>query len=272
MKINYENSQGQIIDFTKPPYKMLTDTDLFHYEWSYETKKERNPRITKFDNLMVQKSLKVVVQPANQSVVNNLLEITEKDVVNLTPGKLYVNDAYLRCYMIKSQKNSWNKKGFYVNEYTLVAEDGSWIYETFVPFRPDAQNLTGGKNLDFGYDYPFDYASGMAGKMLNNASYAPVDFDMTIYGACMNPAVHIAGHKYRINCQLETGEYLKINSNTKKIYKVKINGEVINQFHLRDRESYLFEKIAPGKHSVTWNGNFGFDILLLEKRSEPQWI
>ena len=63
-----------------------------------------------------------------------------------------------------------------------------------------------------------------------------------------------------------------INSATKKIYKVKNNGEQVNLYHCQGREFYIFEKIPPGTLAVAWAGGFGFDIKLLQERSEPKWI
>ena len=74
-----------------------------------------------------------------------------------------------------------------------------------------------------------------------------------------------------MNCQLETGEYLVINSLSKKIYKVKNDGEQVNQYNLQDRDWYVFQKVASGSHSVSWSGLFGFDITMYERRSEPKW-
>jgi phage-related protein len=145
-----------------------------------------------------------------------------------------------------------------------------WIHETITSFRTDMTSNSG--NLNYPFNYPFNFASSSVGKTVSNESYAPSDFEIIIYGACTNPLINIAGHSYGVNCSLETGEYLKIVSITKKIYKVKTNGEIVNQFNLRDRDSYIFEKIPSGENAVTWSGLFGFDVVLLAERSEPKWI
>ena len=96
-------------------------------------------------------------------------------------------------------------------------------------------------------------------------------YEMVVYGPCENPEILMGSHKYHVNCQLETGEYLVINSLSKKIYKVKNDGEQVNQYNLQDRDWYVFQKIASGSHSVSWSGLFGFDITMYERRSEPKW-
>ena len=87
-----------------------------------------------------------------------------------------------------------------------------------------------------------------------NEAISDADFEMVVYGPCENPEILIGSHKYHVNCQLETGEYLVINSLSKKIYKVKNDGEQVNQYNLQDRDWYVFQKVASGSHSVSWSG------------------
>ena len=128
------------------------------------------------------------------------------------------------------------------------------------------------RNKDYPHGYAHDYANGAQNTILLNEGLVDADFEITIYGACANPMIVIGGHSYSVNTELLTGEYLKINSKEKKIYKVKTNGEVVNQFDFRNRDHYIFKKIGAGANNVAWSGIFGFDVTLLEERSEPKWI
>ena len=74
-----------------------------------------------------------------------------------------------------------------------------------------------------------------------------------------------------MDARLYIGEYMVIDSRSKKVYKVKNNGEKVNLFHARGRDFYIFEKIPSGIMAVSWSGEFGFDITLLSERSEPVW-
>ena len=76
---------------------------------------------------------------------------------------------------------------------------------------------------------------------------------------------------YSINGAIGAGETLLIDSTTKKIVLTKADGSKENWFDKRNRESYIFEEIPPGEHAVIWNGTFGFDLTIIEKRSEPKW-
>lgn len=279
MKIYYKSNNGKILDFTKPPYKMLKDTDLFNYKWDYETRGDLNPKITRFNRGMVSKSIPVIIQGSDKAefkkAVKNILEVTEKDVFLQTPGRFYVGDFYLPCYFVSSSKSEW-KMGVNLLKmnFSLISERGMWLKEISYVFRTDVSlPSTGGKkNLDFPYDFKCDFSSSMVGRTINNTGIAPANFEITIYGACLNPYINIGGETYRVYASLDTGEYLKINSITKKIYKVKVNGEVVNQFNLRDRDPHpYFRKISPGINAVTWSGAYGVDVTLFEERSEPEW-
>ena len=203
--------------------------------------------------------------------LSELSDFFDIDVVTRTAGRIYVGSGYLKCYVIKSTKS-----GKYVQTrkttvtFDVLPDGEDWIYESKYTFQP--QEASGsGNNMDYPHDYPFDYYNGMSSRILLNEAISDADFEMVVYGPCENPEILIGSHKYHVNCQLETGEYLVINSLTKKIYKVKNDGEQVNQYNLQDRDWYVFQKIASGSHSVFWSGLFGFDITLYERRSEPKW-
>lgn len=278
MNIYYQNSSGKKIYFDREPYRMLSVSSLFDYEWEYETNGYNGNPVVKSTKSLSKKSVDIVIRGKTSRecmmYMTELVEAVDIDIVRASAGKFYVGNGYLRCYFVESKKNSkyCNTKKTAIN-FSILPQNGNWIYETTVLFRANgsADIYNSKRNLDYLFDYPFDYASGSTGKQLINDAFSDTDFEITIYGGCQNPEIYIAGHRYAVNCQLDTGEYLKINSITKKIYKVKINGETVNQYYLQDREYYIFKKIAAGKNSITWNGLFGFDITLLEKRSEPKW-
>jgi len=49
------------------------------------------------------------------------------------------------------------------------------------------------------------------------------------------------------------------------------DGSTENCFNLRNRDSYIFEKIPAGVLTIASSANFKFDVVLLEERSEPKW-
>lgn len=131
------------------------------------------------------------------------------------------------------------------------------------------QNRTG---LDHPFDYPYDFVGTSHNGLVKNAGFLSSNFQFKIYGPYENPAVSVGRHTYKVNTVLESGEYLVIDSLTKKIFKVKRNGEKINEFHLRDSMFDVFQKIPPEDCTITWSGFFGFDLTIFSERSEPSWI
>ena len=97
------------------------------------------------------------------------------------------------------------------------------------------------------------------------------DFELTFYGPIVLPEVTIGGNVYRVNHEVEAGEYLKINSKTKTVTLYKIDGTTENLFAYRDRDNYIFEKIHAGGNIVLWNNEELWDIRLFYERSEPKW-
>ena len=266
-KMKYINNKGDVIRFGERPY-YVNENELRNFTWDYDT---YGDKITSFTRGITEKKLPILIYDTDsKDSFNALCNTLEYDVINNARGKLYVGDYYLLCNFIESSKSDYTKtKGYLSNEYKIVTDMKWWIKETKTSFRTGITSNDG--NLNYPFNYPFNYASSTAGKKIGNESYAPSDFEMIIYGSCLNPSVAIGGHLYGVDCSLETGEYLVVNSITKKIYKVKTNGDIVNQFNLRNRDSYIFEKIPSGDNAVTWSGLFGFDVILLSERSEPLW-
>lgn len=277
MKVYYKNHYGQTVDFTTMPY-IVTEADLFDYEWKYENRNSLNPKISRFYKQLTKKNLKIALAAGNQEEYKEawqyLLEVTEKDVLANLPGMLFVGDEYLLCYITGSKKNEWRPgMSFMVNSFTVISETGTWIRETQFSFPSRSQASTDSQDtyMDYPYDYAYDYASAILAYVADNKGFSEADFELTIAGPCSYPDITIAGHHYQVDSELETGELLKINSLTRKIYKIRVNGEQVNQFHLRNRENYIFQKISEGSNVVTWDGSFSFWLTLYEGRSEPRW-
>lgn len=252
---------------------MLAVSSLFDYEWEYSS---YNNRITSFAKNLAKRGIDVVVNGATYGEYlenrNNLVKEFDYDVAALKPGKLYVGDYYLNCYIVASVKGKKHLKTPQTTiSFTILAEKLVWIYESLNKLRIGS-TAEAGQNLDYPHDYPFDYALSDKVDYINNDSISECEFVMTIYGSCEEPCITIGKNRYIVYGTLETGEYLTIDSREQKVYKTKANGTQVNMFANRNRDYYIFQKIASGRSIVNWNGNFNFDITLHEERSEPEWI
>jgi len=188
-------------------------------------------------------------------------------------GRIIIGNYYFKCFVTKSEKKDYlfNKRLMKLT-LTLTTDFPFWIKETTHTFNGNlSAGASEGKNLDFSFDHPFDYYCDINSDTLNNSGFVPANFRLVIYGPCSNPAVYIAGHTYQVNCTVGESEYLTIDSSLKKVFLTSNTGAVTNMFSMRNRDSYIFEKIPSGNSSVGWSGDFGFDVILLEERSEPKW-
>lgn len=256
--------------------------DLHDYSWGYTSD---NNRISSFNKGIVEKTIPLVIccSSAEEGLAlkNRLLEIGEKDILAVKHGKLIMGDYYLKCFIRGSKKSDYlYDKGYLKTTLSIVTDYPQWVKESTTSFRMNGTVVTetqgsastsGKRNFDYMYDFPYDFTSGMKNRTLNNTGFVGTNFKLIIFGAAVNPAVHIAGHTYQVKCSIGDGEYLTIDSLAKTIMLTKADGTVVNHFNDRNRESYIFETIPPGNNAVTWDNTFGFDVILLEERSEPKW-
>lgn len=272
MEIYYINSAGQRINFTGRPYRMLSETDLFDYEWEYNTKRNNRVKNIKKTSRTAQISIVVNGKDTNEYYENiaKLYEILDYDCVMGEPGKLYCGRYFLQCYFYKGEKI---KKYANVKQttviFTIVTDLVNWVKETITSYRNRQVAGTDVNGIDYKHDYPYDFKSVF--QTVNNTSFYPSDFIMTIYGPCQEPMITIGDNIYLVHTDLEKGDYLLIDSRNRKVTKVKNDGTRVNEFAKRSRDYYVFEKIKQGINPVSWEGNYDFDVSILDERGEPKW-
>lgn len=262
--MHYINCINKEIQFSKD-YIVTDASDLFKHKWTYDTKYSRITKYKKeIDNFKI-----VISMPINK--VDELQEILDKDVKEERKGRFYCGNYYMKCMCIESSLKSYSKPSKRVEiQLTFVSDDFTWKAEKLYSFR--GTEISKGKNMDFESDFDFDFASNVRNQNINNSNYVSSNFNMIIYGPVTAPEIVIAGHKYAVNVNLEKQEYISINSVEKTIIMTQADGNQRNCFDLRNRESYIFEKIPTGVSKVATSTTFDFDILLYEERGEPKWI
>jgi hypothetical protein len=194
-------------------------------------------------------------------------------------GKIYVGDYYLKCYVSKSKKKNYLKKAlrYSEDEITVTTDYPWWTKEIKYSYMvgdiplPDGEIVTTKRNLDYNFDYPIDYLSNRGSRALYNSAIVDSNFKLIMYGPCENPQIKISGHLYQVNVTLIATEYVVVDSVTKKITKHNYDGTDINVFNLRNKNSYIFERIPAGVNMILWDGSFRFDLILYDERSEPLW-
>lgn len=270
-RMRYINHMNEVIDFGTGSI-FVNENDLHNFSWSVTSK---NDRISSFKKGVVSKTIPVVIacnsDEEGMQIRNKLFEICEKDVLAKKYGRIVIGDYYLKCYVTESKKKKYSASKRTMNVSLKVTTDFPfWIRETTTTFNYGAGSE--GTNMDFNRDFPVDYTSNLIGKKLNNTDFVASNFRMVIYGECESPSVTIDGHVYSVDVSIGANEYLTIDSIEKTVVLTHTNGTKENCFNLRNRDSYVFEKIPSGLLNVSNNGDFKFDVILLEERGEPKWI
>lgn len=267
---------GERIDFCQWPY-MVTGGDLFDGEYD---EIEENDHIQDFERKITDHSLSIEINAVGenfQKAVDYLEEVTEKDIINVTPGKLYVGDSYLKSWIVGTEKDRWvNDLNSISNELIIRSDYPYWITEQSFQFLSQERSGESSPWLEFPYDYPYEYSKVRNLQYIQNSNYTASGFRMIIYGPCINPLVRIAGHVYELQTTLYDGEYAIIDSSTRytkdrKIVKVKVDGTQEDIFNSRNKDSEIWQKIPPGRSIVSWSGAFGFDVILFNERGQPRW-
>lgn len=268
-RLKYKNHVNEVIDFGVNGVYVNSNA-LHDYEWKITS---QGNKITTLTYAVQTRKLPVIIMCSSEeegiAIRNKLFETFEKDVLALQHGKIIIGNYYFKCYVTKSTKSDYQKNKRYMSlTLTLSSDYPYWVKESKKSFGVPGETSEG---LDYPFDFAFDYFTDVSKTELSNPNFVSSSFKLIIYGTCSNPTINIAGHTYQVNCDVGANEYLTIDSTAKKIFVTKNDGTTTNQFNNRNKQSYIFEKIPAGKNVVIWDGDFGFDIILMEERSEPKW-
>lgn len=270
-KLKYVNHINEILEFGEGSL-FVNSNDLRDFAWDITSK---NDRISGFKKGIVKKTIPIILKCNSEKegikLRNQIFEVFEKDILAKKHGKFFIGDYYLRCFVTGSEK----KEYLFNNEYmrlslTVQTDFPQWVKEMTTVYSANSESTE--DFLDFSYDFPFDFKSNIVSSEIINTSFIPSDFVINIFGYILNPTLYIAGHEYTVNVEVDTGDYLTINSVNKTIVLNKFNGERINCFNKRNWDSYIFKKIPAGTSIITSpNNQIYFDVTLFEERSEPKW-
>lgn len=269
MNIKYVNNMHQEVGLNSGSYKMLI-SDILNHEWEPE---ELGNRIAGFQKGISKKTVNIDViknsRESSRALANKLIEFFERDVRKASPGKLYIGEYYLPCYIYSAVKTNWGTDVVMSCEFGVITDYPFWCRERLFSFRKDAGAQS--DFLDYPHGYPYDYCAPSNMRFLNNDHYYGCDFMCTVYGPCESPRFMINDHIYEVRTVLYDSERLTFDSRGKSLVKTDYQGREINIFNSRNKEHSLFQKMPPGRSSVTWNMGFDFDITLFQERSEPEW-
>lgn len=271
-KITYKNSLNETLEFGRDCL-FVKQNDLHDFAWNVTSK---NDKISNFKKGVVSKTIPIILKCDSEAeglaLRNRLFEVFEKDVLTKKYGRIYIGDYYLQCYITGTKKTQYLiNNNYMVISATVKTDIPEWIKETTTSYGVSTKSTD--DYLDYPYDFPHDFGNTLTNTTVRNDSLMASSFIITIYGHVQNPTLYIREHEYTVNVLVDAGEYLTINSVNKTIILTKSNGEQVNCFNSRNKDSYIFEKIPVGTSVVTSpNQQIYFDLTLLEERSEPKWI
>lgn len=274
MDIFYENHIGERIDLNSENI-ILQYQEFFNYSWD-ATIRNRKIKGFKRDSATLPVTVAVTAETEDEylQIIEEFYRIIEKDILAVAPGKLYINEYYLRCYISGDIKqDAFKGILFQIKNLTLVTDYPFWIKETTYQYLPESPNQVDYATLEKGIlfpEFPFDFAPVRGEKILENPSFTDSNFIMTIYGFAESPQVSIAGHPHRVETTVYEGERLVIDSKKGTVKKIGRLGEVVDCYNARQKDYSVFQKIPAGLNVFQWSGGFGIDITLFDERSEPK--
>ncbi len=273
-KLTYINHLNERFDMGTGGVYVNTH-ELRNYEWTVE---KQGDRIASLRRGIVKRKLPLVflsnTAAESYALRDRLFEIMDKDAAAQQYGKFVIGDYYLRGYVTKSVKKKWMKSlsgRFLQLDLTVTTDQPAWVQEKRHVLRKLSESGIGGQDLDYAFDYPYDFKSDTGAEGVNNTGIVESNFRMIFYGPCVDPEVEIGGHLYKVFGDVGSKEYVTVDSAAKTIYLTKEDGTRVSWLNNRYRRSYIFEPIKVGKQSVFWGGAYGIDVITYDERSEPRW-
>lgn len=272
MIVKYVNTYNEEVILNDHINIKLREADFFRYAW------ETSEISGEYKFSKETREYKAIIEvlgtiSEKKKKLNRFFEIVERDVLDNKQGRLYYGEQYMLCNVIESNSQPAEGAVGVDKEIVIFTNKPYWITESKFSVFKEGKNDLSGLDLNYPHQYPHNYTADSRGFVyLYNDHYTSCDFEMIIYGPCINPHITIGDHLYEVKTVISDGEYLKIRSKERKVERYRVSGTIVNEFNNRNKTQSIFEKIDPGNNLVTWDGGYGFDIVLLKERGEPRWI
>lgn len=279
IRATYRSGTGKEYDITFGQFYLFT-SQFRGYQWTPETTElsvgVSVDRFTKKPKTYKATLVVIGDEITRHEALDELHSNFETDIYNLTPSRIYINGAYIECYINQSQVMDKETDVATVDEIEIYCPYPFWIEEQVEVFRNEgAQTTEGGKIYD--YEYPYRYGkSARVNRYVEVDHYAPSNFIMSITGNANDVSINIGDNVYAVDYPIYDGDRLVIDSRStaesdRRVYIVHDDGTVSNVFNWRSTRYSIFEKIPAGKTMVSYSGNLDVQITILKERSEFPW-
>lgn len=280
MELYYEGSDGSIINFMSHPIFAQSPETLTENKWSYSTISGVNGlgRVKRFfkDTQEADLTLSIMTETAEEfnEVMYRIHRIFDRDIRQLKPGRLWWNGFYKEVFAVETSNDDFEELFEAVERSVkFISVYPYWVRKQTFQYLDLSESVGSLDYDDSVLDYDdFDYDLEELIEVIENDCIDKANFEIVFYGPAQNPSVTIGEHDYELLTDLEAGEYAVVNSLTKKITQYDEYGTPENIFHLRSRESYIFEPIPEGVTTVSRDKSQKVDITIFDERGEPEWI
>lgn len=267
--IKYQNHLGKSVDLSSNGI-VADPTDVL--AWSLEVN-DSYGTVMSIGRSVESRKMRVVTY--SMAARKRLYEVPAADVDAMRPGRLYVGDWYLVCYVTSSSvRGWWYGDGVSSYEVEVTVVDAQW--------RKDVQYVLterydGGAGLDFPYDFPYDFGYSTSAFTVNNVGFKPADAVIRVYGPVDSCQVTVSGNEYSVGVSLEVGEYVTIDTYERTVKVTRLTGDVEDAFphvegdYFEGSGSYIFERIPVGLSDVIWSGTSDLDLTVVLMRDEPDY-
>lgn len=204
----------------------------------------------------------------NKTLIENLHEDFELDMISNRPARIIWNDYYIECFVTSSSTypDGDNRT---VNDIEIFCPYPFWIRDITRSFSSGSGSLSQG--LDYPFDYDYDYTHDASGTVpWATGTLLPSEYTLVIFGAVVNPMIMVNDLQIGVYATITAGEYVTIDSRNHTVIKTGTDGTLTNLFDYRVKENSIFQRLSGGNLLVEWSGLFGFDLTLHTERSEPR--
>lgn len=281
--IAYVNGLGERVELGGGEASLhYFEHELRDWEWAYGT--GPGGRVSSFSrnpSKPQKKKFPVGISAASADegieLRNRIDEIGERDVASMTPGKLYVGDWYIRCWIIACEPTDyWMDDRFAELGLTVLVDEPGWVRETTTSLVPQTGGSQTGGGVDFPFDFPFEFKRDGSSHVVYNDALSGQDFLWRVYGPAENPAISIGGNTYKVNVDVPTGYQLVVDSMARTVRLVAPDGTWTEEYGSREpgakgSGSYIFEQIKPSSNTLSWDNSFAFDLTVYEVRTSCPW-
>ena len=269
LDIKYKSNAGTVIPLNSGVY-VGKPNGLFSREWDYEigyralATASRGARKVSFKAFF-----------ANMAQADDFRRCADMDMQKGTPGTIYVNDWFQRCFVVASDVDGIGSD-FFATKLTMILLDGVWLRGTTTAFVP-VRGSDDYEFLDLPHDLPYDLGMTAPRQYVINTGYFNSPAKFTVYGPAVNPSVRLAGNLYQVDVTVPDGGYMDIDPLRRTVTVVAADGSTTDAFSKAHRGSgagsgeYIFERVPAGTSEVSWDNSFGFDLTLYEEEGEPAW-